>query len=55
MKATSRLLLESGVLAQIQKTIKDHESSTVADAAKADRRALSEIKALLRMLEEEES
>lgn len=55
MKTTSRLLLEAGVLAQIQKTIRDHESSSVADASRADKKALSEIKALLKMLEEEEN
>ena len=54
MKAMARLLMESGTLCMIEQILKDHENSSVTEAAKEDRKAVAEIKAALKSLRENE-
>lgn len=54
MNTMQRLLMESGTLNLVEKILQDHEKGSVTEAAKEDRKAVTEIKAALKSLRENE-
>lgn len=52
MTTYQRLLMDSATLGLIERIIKEHDNSSIADAAKSDKQTLNEIKTVIKQKEQ---